>query len=192
MGGTVLLLPTSVGSFIGLQRFDRSWFGLSLLFGLGMMIAVQLSDPASMLQRATKAHAEKASSEGNGKDYVSGFGDLLSRKSSSSGRYRETTALWVDAQNPVANSLMAQDIPYQTGVDGLSYKKAYSLQPWVRDLLLDEPDLTGSPTQKRSDVSRTGTERDFAKRCEEAWKNGVLSSHFLNQRENPEKLARLN
>jgi hypothetical protein len=39
---------------------------------------------------------------------------------------------------------------------------------------------------------RTGTERDFGKRCEGSWKNGLLSTRFRRQRQRSKTLDRLN
>lgn len=151
VGAVALLIPQNVLSFLGLQHHDRSWFGLALLFGMAMMIAVQLSDPQSMLQQLRASRAGRKRKKVERDELCGRISRLTDEEKALVWTFQQgKTAIWLDAQHPVANGLAAQEILIRTGVNGMAYEVAYSLQPWVRELLLERPELTGSQQQNRT------------------------------------------
>jgi hypothetical protein len=145
-GGVTLVAPAAWLAFLGLQHFERSWSGLSFLFGAGMLLAVQFSDPKSTLQRWRQHRADKAARAAKKERLRELIRNLTHEEKAIVFQYqRGQTSLWFDGQDPVANGLAAQGILAETAVNGMAYKSAYGLQPWVRELVIEDPTLTDPP-----------------------------------------------
>jgi hypothetical protein len=72
-------------------------------------------------------------------------------------RYRciHATTLNFDAQYGVSSGMAAQELLFQTGVDGASYVINYNLQPWVREMLVAHPDILLDATPPRTSPRRS-------------------------------------
>lgn len=147
-GSVGLLSPSASPSFLGLQHHEQSWFGLLFVVGIGMLLAVQFSHPQSTFHQWRQHRADKAAKAAKHERRRKQVRNLTADEKKIVLRYQQgNTAIWFDRQHPVANGLIAQGILAQTAVNGLDYKVAFALQPWVRELLLEDPTLTDTAQQ---------------------------------------------
>jgi Super-infection exclusion protein B len=146
-GGVVLLLPSAWLDMLGLlstRDTHRSEFGLSLLVGVGILIAVQFFDKQSIAQRALQRWRDRRTLDAT----VDAQREMLHKLTADEKAYlapyiKKNKAMQrFNLEDGIAGSLRVRGIIFcgaqvfdqVTGAE-------FALAPWARDYLIAHPEL---------------------------------------------------
>jgi hypothetical protein len=147
VGGAALVLPTAWLGELGLldaRDANKSEFGLSLLVGVGILIAVQFFDKASITQRALQRWRDRRDREAKSWVQREGLHKLTADEKAYLLPYiKENKAMQrFNMEDGIAGSLRVRGIifcgahvfDHVTGAE-------FSLAAWARDYLTEHPEL---------------------------------------------------
>ncbi|MCW5736725.1 MAG: superinfection exclusion B family protein [Enhydrobacter sp.] len=147
LGGGILAMPEPWAAALGLNTFrtaHRSECGLSLLAGIGIIVAVQFFDKGSLLQRALQRLREKAQRAANKRANQQQLHKLTPDEKAYLAPFIKDakTMQRFDTADGIAGSLAARRI---IGCGAQEFNRLtgpeYTLANWARDYLTQHPEL---------------------------------------------------